>query len=137
MAVDPRPIIFADAPAYASLLPPSACQERLIIMKSKLCLPVVVLLVSANAFAQGKTTVITTVDGQVTDVTMVDRPPPARAFNTFTETDADLNGKIDREEARNAGILSFSKADLNGDGWLDKSEYEAVAGGTTKLPPAD
>ena len=103
-------------------------------MKLNHVLLVGLMAVSANALAQGKTTIITTVNGEVTHVTQVDNPPPARAFNTFEETDTDRNGHIDQEEAHNAGILVFSAADLDNNGWLDNSEYEAVAMGTTTLP---
>ena len=111
-------------------------------MKSKsLMLTMLLTLASSvlasNAFAQGKTTIITKVDGHVTDVKMVDNPPPTSAFNSFSETDADQNGKINQAEARNAGILAFTTADLNDDGWLNESEYEAVALGVTKLPSAE
>ena len=111
-------------------------------MTSKRYLTVLALAVStsvmaSHAMAQGKTTIVTTVQGQVSNVTIIDNPPPGRAFNTFTETDADQNGKVDRTEAHEAGVLAFAAADLNNDGWLDQQEYRAVADGTTRLPPVD
>lgn len=117
-------------------------QLELMQMTSKQYLAVLVLAISGsatatNVLAQGKTTIVTTVEGQVSNVTIIDNPPPARAFNTFTETDADQNGKVDRTEAHEAGVLAFSTADLNNDGWLDKQEYKAVADGTTRLPPVE
>jgi hypothetical protein len=92
------------------------------------------LFATGAAFAQGKTTIVTTVDGKVTNVEMVDNPVDTPAFNTFAETDSNGNGVVDKDEAHEAGILAFAVADLNGDGGLDEQEYAAVASGETELP---
>ena len=107
-------------------------------MKSRRYLSALMLLIATNTvLAQGQTTIITTVNGEVSNVTQVENPPPERTFNTFAETDADKNGQVDPAEARNAGILAFSSADLDNNGWLDNGEYNAVATGMTKLPTTE
>jgi hypothetical protein len=91
------------------------------------------LLMAAVSHAQSKVTVIKQVDGQTVEVQQYDKPITP-AFNSFAETDTDGNGLIDRQEAREAGILAFSVADLDGDDGLDEQEYQAVADGATRLP---
>lgn len=83
-------------------------------------------LFTGTVFAQGKTTIIKKIDGEVVEVQMVDKEVPY-AFNSFAESDADGDGRISAAEARDAGILSLAKVDRNGDGWLDEAEYQAAA----------
>lgn len=95
------------------------------------------LLLSATVcFAQGKITVVKKINGQVVEVQQHDKPIKP-AFNSFAETDANSDGRINRTEARDAGILAFSVADLDGNGWLDEQEYDAVATGRTRLPASE
>lgn len=82
------------------------------------------LAFAATAYGQSKNTTIKTVDGEVVEVIMEDRPVPDDVFNSFNETDADGDGRISRSEARDAGILSFDRADIDSSGWLDEPEYE-------------
>ena len=87
----------------------------------------VLTLVAPLALAQGKTTVIKMVDGKVVEVEQVDNPPPGDVFNSFSETDANSDGRISAQEARDAGILRLGAADKNGDGYLYEQEYSAAA----------
>lgn len=102
-------------------------------MRAYWLLSLPLLLNVSIGHAQGKVTVVKKVDGRTVDVQQYDKPVEP-AFNSFAETDHDGNGRIDPQEARDAGILTFSAADLNGDGVLDEREYQAVAEGTTHLP---
>ena len=94
------------------------------------------LLSAAVCFAQSKVTVVKKIDGQVVDVQQYDKPLEP-AFNSFEETDDNRDGRINPIEARDAGILTFRVADLDGNGWLDEQEYQAVATGQTRLPAAE
>ena len=103
-------------------------------MKSKIAIAVLLTTVVSTAFSQGKTTIVTIQDDKVLGVRQVDNPPSENAFNTFEETDADADGRISPQEARNAGILAFASADLDNNGWLDRQEYEAAGSAKTELP---
>jgi hypothetical protein len=92
------------------------------------------LFATGAAFAQGKTTIVTTVDGKVTNVEMVDNPVDTPAFYTFAETDSNGKGMVDKADAHEPGSLAFAVADLHGDGGLDAQDYAAVASGETDLP---
>ena len=103
-------------------------------MKLKIAIAVLLAIAASTAFAQGKTTIVTIQEDKVIDVQQVDNPPPQNAFNTFEETDNDADGRISREEARDAGILTFAGVDLDGNGWLDRQEYEAASSSKTTAP---
>lgn len=51
-----------------------------------------------------------------------------KSWSSFQKADADSNGAISQDEARNVPGLAdaFTSADKNGDGQLSKSEYEAA-----------
>ncbi|MEZ5582557.1 MAG: hypothetical protein R3F37_07170 [Candidatus Competibacteraceae bacterium] len=81
----------------------------------------IIFLVSVPLWAQGVTTTITKMNGEVVDVEKTPKPVP-EAFNSFEETDNNGDGQLTVEEARDAGILEFSAADVNNDGfWTLKS----------------
>ncbi|NJN48352.1 MAG: hypothetical protein HC808_19840 [Candidatus Competibacteraceae bacterium] len=85
-----------------------------------------ILLVSPNLWAQGVTTTITKKNGEVVDVEKTPKPVP-EVFNSFEETDDNGDGRVTAEEARDAGILEFSVADVDNDGLLDAKEYRDAA----------
>lgn len=79
------------------------------------------------AQAQGQTTVIRQQGDQVQ---VIQTPNPVEAaFNRFEEADANGNGRIERSEARNAGILGFEAAG-GSKGYLTREEYQAAATAT-------
>ncbi|MDX1655954.1 MAG: hypothetical protein R3310_12155 [Candidatus Competibacteraceae bacterium] len=53
---------------------------------------------------------------------VIDEP----AFPTFAKADQDGNGYLDRQEARDVGLLEFRQFDTDGDGRIQQSEYEAI-----------
>jgi hypothetical protein len=77
------------------------------------------------ALAGTKTIITQTPSGEILDVEKVETPPPD-AFFEFAEADLNGDGRIDPQEARNAGIMKFSGADTDGNGYLDQGEYEAA-----------
>lgn len=88
---------------------------------------VLVMTVSV-AWAQSNIVTETKINGRVVNVEKSPMPIPD-AFNPFEETDSDRDGRVNKQEARNAGILEFSAADTNGDGFLDSTEYYNAANG--------
>ena len=91
-------------------------------MKKRLLFALALAVITTTAFAQGKTTIIETVDGQVTNVQQVPNEPKP-AFNSFQETDKNADGCITAAEARLSGIMEFGQSDSNGDGCLNEAEY--------------
>jgi len=89
-------------------------------------LMIAVLLCSQAVLAR-QDTVITTTDGQVTSVEKIDRPPPESAFMSFEEADKNGDGCVDRQEARDAGILRFGRFDRRGTGCLNREEFREAA----------
>jgi hypothetical protein len=84
------------------------------------------VLAAATVAQAGTKTIITqTPDGEILEVEKVETPPPD-AFFGFSEADLDGDGRIDPQEARNAGVMKFSGADTDGNGYLDQVEYEAA-----------
>jgi len=75
-------------------------------------------IVVTASWAQGVTTSITKIDGEVVHVEQSPKPVP-EIFNSFEETDKNQDGRLTSQEARDAGILEFSVADANNDGFLD------------------
>ncbi len=88
--------------------------------------------ISTLTLAGTETIITQSPSGEILEVEKVERPPPD-AFMSFEEADLNGDGRVDRAEARNAGILGFDKVDTNGDGFLDRPEYEA-AGSTPDMP---
>ena len=82
---------------------------------------------SGTVLAQETKTVITKINGQEVGAEQVPAPMPD-AFNSFEETDANGDGRVTPQEAREAGILDFSQADSNHDGVLNPDEYYRAAG---------
>jgi hypothetical protein len=78
------------------------------------------------AWAVGMSTSITTVNGQVVEVKKFPTPVP-EVFNSFEETDSNGDGRVTKSEAHEAGILEFSVADTNNDGFLNNGEYYDAA----------
>ena len=91
-------------------------------MKKRLLLALPLAIITISAFAQGKTTIIEMVDGQITDVQQVPNEPKP-AFNSFQETDKNADGCVTASEAKLAGIMEFGRSDSNRDGCLNESEY--------------
>ena len=91
-------------------------------MKKRLLFTLALVFISITAFAQGKTTVVEMVDGQVTNVQQVPNEPKP-AFNSFQETDKNGDGCVTASEARLSGIMEFGRSDSNGDGCLNEAEY--------------
>ena len=91
-------------------------------MKKRLLLALPLAFISITIFAQGKTTIVEMVDGQVTNVQQVPNEPKP-AFNSFQETDKNADGCVTASEAKLSGIMEFGRSDRNGDGCLDESEY--------------
>lgn len=90
------------------------------------------LFLSTAAMAQGQTTIIRQ---QGSDVQVTQQPnEPSNAFMSFQEADLNGDGRIDREEARNAGIMGFGAAG-GGKGYLTPEEY-AAAGGSADVGAA-
>lgn len=89
----------------------------------KIFIAILLLGLSAGqVLAQGKVTVVETLDGQVVGVKQVDKPTPD-AFNSFRESDKNGNGCIEPNEAELAGIMQFRQSDRNRNGCLDEQEY--------------
>jgi hypothetical protein len=85
-------------------------------------------ITTAPSWAQGVTTSITKIDGEVVHVEQSPKPVP-EALNSFEETDSNQDGRLTQQEAYDAGILEFSAADVNNDGFLDADEYYKAANG--------
>lgn len=77
---------------------------------------------AGQALAQGKITVVETLEGQVVNVQKIDKEPPP-AFNSFQESDKNGNGCVESAEARLAGIMQFQQSDRDGNGCLNEQEY--------------
>ena len=91
----------------------------------RLLLSIPLFLAIGNlAIAQGSTTIIRQ-QGSEVEVTQVPNEPSA-AFMSFGEADLNNNGRIDRQEARNAGIMGFVAAG-GAKGYLTPEEYQAAA----------
>ncbi len=86
-------------------------------------LPFVISMIS---HAQSMNTTITIVDGVVTRIEQTPRPVPD-VFMSFEEADKDGDGRISRQEARDAGIVEFNRADRSRTGYLTRQEYEAAS----------
>lgn len=84
-----------------------------------------VLLSCSPLVLAGTDTVITKENGEVTKVEKVPTPP-ADAFMSFEEADKNGDGRIDKQEAHDAGVLNFGPADTDHSGYLDSQEYEAA-----------
>jgi len=82
---------------------------------------------SGTALAQGTTTIIRQQGDEVEVNQMPNEPPPA--FMSFQAADLNGDGRIDRQEARNAGILGFGAVG-GGKGYLTPEEYRAAATAT-------
>ena len=94
----------------------------------RLLLSIPLLLTAGNlALAQGTTTIIRQ-QGSEVEVTQVPNEPES-AFMSFSEADSNNDGRIDRQEARNAGIMGFVAAG-GGKGYLTPEEYQAAATAT-------
>jgi hypothetical protein len=50
----------------------------------------------------------------------------ALAAPAFEEVDADKDGLVSQSEAAMVEGLDFATADGNGDGWIDRGEYETA-----------
>lgn len=92
---------------------------RRLLLATLLCLPLGNL-----ALAQGTTTVIRQQGDEVEVTQMPNEPTPA--FMSFSEADVNNDGRIDRQEARDAGIMGFVAAG-GGKGYLTPEEYQAAA----------
>jgi hypothetical protein len=57
------------------------------------------------------------------------------ASATFDSLDVNRDGKISQTEASADTTITFTTADANGDGYLDKSEWKNRAKGDTKPMP--
>ncbi len=79
----------------------------------------------APAWAANETviTTITYPDGsQEVQVQQQPRETPYAA-NSFEEADVNGDGRVDRREAYDSGILNIAPSDHDRNGWLDPTEY--------------
>jgi hypothetical protein len=62
--------------------------------------------------------------------------PPQQAGTTFESLDADSDGRISKTEAQaNANVSAqFARYDVNGDGFIERSEVGQANGGTPQTP---
>ncbi len=57
--------------------------------------------------------------------------------DSFQDMDINKDGKLDMKELDDAALKIFKKYDRNGDGYLDKSEFMAIAGATSRFEDLD
>ncbi len=56
---------------------------------------------------------------------------------SFQDMDVNKYGKLDKKELDDAALKIFRKYDINGDGYLDKSEYMAIEGAHSRFEDLD
>jgi hypothetical protein len=107
-------------------------------MKPLPCLLAAALALGAPGWASAQTAAPATPTAEPPPVVIVPAPaprplPPSRwtavqIRESFDLADADGNGQLTRAEAQNLTIMprTFEEADLNKDGVLVRSEYEAL-----------
>jgi len=57
--------------------------------------------------------------------------------DSFQDMDINKDGKLDKKELDDAAQNIFGKYDKNGDGYLDKSEFMATEGATSRFEDLD
>lgn len=96
------------------------------MMRSALLLSALLALAGTAAADQvSSTTTRVTVTGDDAKVTQETKSFSHPAVPSFEEADADRDGTLSRQEARDVGLLEFDVADVNKDGWLNREEYDA------------
>lgn len=97
-------------------------------MNRPLALFAAAALFGSIGLVQAKTeTIVTTTtnpDGTVTRQVEQREVPNSVPDQSFEWADRNHNGCIDRQEAKDMGILNFAKADTKRRGCLDRDEYE-------------